>query len=325
MEIESAIPLGACAASVIVPAYKVTPYIAETLESIFAQTYRDFEVIVVNDACPDSQGLEMALEPYRGRIRYLRHARNAGPSATRNTGIRASRGRLIAFLDGDDLYEPDYLEVQTGILQNNPGADVVYGSALLFGDDPCVGMPVSAFRPSRGPVTVSSLLRDQVTVLIQSLVRREILFRVGLFDEQLRKCEDFDLWLRIVKAGGTIIYHSRPIAKYRVRTDSASADTVDMCRHRIGVADKMEREMDLTDDERVSLREGRARWISESNLAQAKLLMASGQFREAAVYLEKANEQMRRPKLALAGAAMRWAPGLVGLAMRYGSRDRHSS
>src|SRR5712671_2294711 len=86
------------AVSVIIPAYNSAAYIAETLESVFAQTLADFEVIVINDGSPDTDQLEKVLEHYRERIVYLKQE-NRGPSAARNIGIRSSRGEFLAFLD----------------------------------------------------------------------------------------------------------------------------------------------------------------------------------------------------------------------------------
>ena len=91
--------------SVIVPAYQAAQFIAATLDSILAQTFRNFELIVVNDGSPDSEDLEKVLEPYRSRIIYLRQE-NQGLAGARNTGIRASRGEYIAPLDADDLWAP---------------------------------------------------------------------------------------------------------------------------------------------------------------------------------------------------------------------------
>ena len=103
--------------SIIVPAYNVGPYIAETLDSALAQTRRDFEVIVVNDGSTDDT--EARIAPYRDRIVYLRHE-NRGVMATRNAGLGAARGAYIALLDGDDLWEPRFLEVLAGMLDADP-------------------------------------------------------------------------------------------------------------------------------------------------------------------------------------------------------------
>src|SRR5262249_25653614 len=89
--------------SVIVPAFNAARDSGDALGSVFGQTFSDFEAIVVDDASPDETELSRAIAPFRGRVRYIRHAVNRGAAAARNTGLRGARGSLIAFLDADDL------------------------------------------------------------------------------------------------------------------------------------------------------------------------------------------------------------------------------
>jgi glycosyltransferase involved in cell wall biosynthesis len=110
--------------SVIVPSFNTAQYIVECLGSVFAQTYQDFEVIVVNDGSPDTPALERALEPFRERIVYLTQ-KNMGLAAARNTAIRAARGRYIALLDSDDAWLPEYLEQQVAVLEQDASVDAV--------------------------------------------------------------------------------------------------------------------------------------------------------------------------------------------------------
>src|SRR5690348_17239918 len=97
--------------SVIIPCFNATKYIPDTLNSLRAQTFRDFETILVNDGCPDTENLERVLEPYMGEIRYLKSGKWASISGSRNTGINASSARYISLIDADDVWEPNYLEV----------------------------------------------------------------------------------------------------------------------------------------------------------------------------------------------------------------------
>ena len=113
------------AVSVVIPAYNAAPFIAQTIESVFGQTFRNFEVIVVNDGSPDTAELERELQPYMDRIRY-RTQPNAGPSSARNLGIREARGEFVAFLDSDDAWLPDYLATQMKILTADPSIDLLY-------------------------------------------------------------------------------------------------------------------------------------------------------------------------------------------------------
>src|SRR4051794_21327340 len=96
--------------SVIVPCYNTADVVAETIDSVLAQTYRDYEVIVVNDGSPDSGELNPILARYGDRLRCFRKE-NGGLASARNRGIREARGELIALLDSDDIWTPDYLAV----------------------------------------------------------------------------------------------------------------------------------------------------------------------------------------------------------------------
>ena len=116
--------------SVIIPAYNVAKFIGEALNSAFAQSFKDYEVIVVNDGSPDTPELERTLAPYLPRIVYLKQE-NRGVSAARNAGINAARGSLIAFLDGDDVWLPHYLEVQVKRIQADPSIDVLYPNVVM--------------------------------------------------------------------------------------------------------------------------------------------------------------------------------------------------
>ncbi len=139
--------------SVIVPAYRVTAYIKEAVDSVLAQTFEDFEIIVVNDGCPDTEALERVLEPYRSRISYLKLEKNVGLASARNAGILASKSQYIALLDADDLLEPKYLEVQLRILEADPTIDILYCDGRIFGDSPAAGRTTMELNPSEGEVT----------------------------------------------------------------------------------------------------------------------------------------------------------------------------
>src|SRR5258706_14012415 len=102
--IKSAPPL----VSIVIPAYNIAPFISETLMTVFAQTFDDFEVVIVNDGSPDTEEFELALQPYRERVIYLKQE-NRGAGEARNPGLRASRVQPIEYLDGEDLWSPPLL------------------------------------------------------------------------------------------------------------------------------------------------------------------------------------------------------------------------
>jgi glycosyltransferase involved in cell wall biosynthesis len=258
------------AVSVIIPAYGVAQYIAGTLDSVFAQTYRDFEIIVVNDGCPDSAALEAALRPYRERIVYIRKE-NGGVSSARNAGIRAARAPLIALLDGDDTWLPDCLAVQTDYLRSHPHTDIVYGDGTIFGDTPLADRTVMEFSASRGAVTFESLMSLRCSVMLTSVVaRKAAILAVGGFDESLRRAEDFDLWLRAAHAGVRISYHRRLLFRYRKRATGLTADGIAMREAGLLVIDKLERSLQLSASEQAALASGRQAYRADVSYYRMK-------------------------------------------------------
>jgi glycosyltransferase involved in cell wall biosynthesis len=305
--------------SIIMPAYGVAPYIGGALESVLNQTYKDYEVIVVNDGSPDTVELELALDPYRDCIVYIKQE-NRGLSGARNTAVRAARGRYISLLDPDDLWEPRYLEVQVGIMESDPTIDVLYPDALLFGDPITSGKRYMEMCTSEGEVTFERLVTDRCQVTIFVTARRETIVRAGMFDESLRSCEDFDLWLRIVKAGGRIAYHRQVLAKHRRRDDSLSADRVSMYQHTLRVMEKAARTLDLTSAERDTLEREQTRNRAMLRLYEGKRDFSNGAIRSAIKHLSEANNYLRSPKLALVVLLLRLAPGLLVRAHNLRSR-----
>ena len=306
------------AVSIVIPTFNTASYIGETLASVMAQTFQDFEIIVVNDGSPDTEELERALVPYRARFTYIvQH--NQGLSAARNTGIAAARADLVALLDSDDAWEPRYLERQLEELHRENLA-VVYANATTFGDRLRSGRLFMDVHPSHGPVTIESLVSQQCNVMVSVLARRDVLLAVGLFDESLRSSEDFDMWLRVVNGGWRIGYHRQPLVRYRLRNGSLSADGVSMCEHILRVFDKATRELTLTERERSMIASQRARFAAVLRLHQGKRAFFAGDHERAAALLAEANEQLCRPKLSIAVMLMRFMPGL--LLRAYDLRDR---
>src|SRR5215203_2037153 len=177
--------------SVIIPAYNIASYIAETLDSVFAQTYQDFEVIIVNDGSTDTGELEAALGPFFDRIIYAVQP-NSGASVARNSAIALARGRLLAFLDGDDVWLPRFLESQIAHLEEHD-LDMVYCDARIFGEQLYDGTNYMRKSPSDGPVTTVSLINGTCNVITSGTVlRKELIERFGTFDLESPTAQDFD-------------------------------------------------------------------------------------------------------------------------------------
>jgi len=305
--------------SVIVPAYRVTDFIGEALDSVLAQTFTDYEIIVINDGSPDSEALERALEPYMSRIIYIKQE-NRGVSAARNTGIAAARGSLLAFLDGDDTWLPNYLEVQVARIQADPTIDVLYPNVLLFGGSSEAGEEFMTACPSNGEVTFERLLLQECNVSNCSIARREMIISAGLFDESLPSVEDFDLWLRVIKEGGRIAYHRDVLARYRRRPGSLTADPIWLNEHILKVLKKVKQTMDLTPSERAIVDAQLEHFQAMLRLQEGKRAFFSGDTAAAIDGLTEANRFFRNRKTSITLMMLRIAPRL--LLRAYDLRDR---
>ena len=186
--------------SVIVPAYNVAPYIAEALASLQAQTLDAFEAIIIDDGSTDATAAAIAPFLADPRFRLVRTA-NCGLSAARNRGIAEARGPLVALLDGDDRYRPDYLARMVAALGDRPDAAFVTCDAVSFADADPRRERFSARYAQDEPITLARLLGGEVAIFGLCTIRAATLRDLGGYDEGLRAAEDLDLWLRLLAAG----------------------------------------------------------------------------------------------------------------------------
>ena len=298
--------------SVIIPAYNVASYIGETLASVFAQTFTDYEVIVINDGSPDTEALERALESCFDRISYLKQE-NLGAGAARNVGVRAAKGEFIAFLDADDLWLPNYLEEQMNFIREHD-CDLVCADAVMFGETPHAGRTYMEWlmetAPSAGIVTFLDLLSAERSLITSGVVaRRELILEVGLFDEALRNAQDFDLWLRLARHGARLMYHKKVLLQYRCHANSLTGDAVNSLARELNVLNKIEEAYNFTPAERAEISpviRGRRAFLE---FELGKLLIAQGDITRARAAFAKACDAGRNWKRQLALWLSRFAPG----------------
>ena len=297
--------------SVLIPAYNAAPYIAETLDSVFAQTFSRYEVIVVNDGSPDTEELERVLAPYLDRIVYLKQE-NGGPSAARNTAIRKAHGAYVATLDSDDLWLPEYLAVQMGFLAANPEFDLVYTDAWLFGDTELAGRRYMQGSPSNGPVTFESLLVYETSIITTCVVmRRQAVIDAGLFDENFIRCEDFDLWLRMAHQGCRMTYQRQVLAKHRVHGASLAWEQVKMVEAQVEVLEKAQRTLSLTPAQQELIETQLKNCAAQISLEESKKFLAAHDYDRAAQALTQANSFYKSRKLQLILLGLRSAPRVL--------------
>jgi glycosyltransferase involved in cell wall biosynthesis len=298
------------AVTVVIPAYNASRYIAQALDSVKAQTFGDYEVIVVNDGSEDREELERILHSHPLPIIYLSQE-NRGVSAARNAAIKIGRGEFYAQLDSDDQWKPNYLEVQLGILNDNPDIALIYPNATIIGDGATSEMDFMEKSPSEGEVTFEALLQQKCIVMTSVTARMNVIREAGMFDESIRSCEDFDLWLRIVKNGGRILYHRRPLVLYRRHEGSLSSDRVWMTRHLLAVYEKSAGAFKLTPAETEILNKQITSTRAMLRLFEGKRALTTGGASAALVHFKEANEHLRSPKLSLVIVLLRHLPRLV--------------
>jgi len=176
--------------SVIIPTYNRPEFLNQAVGSVLNQTFQDFELLVVDD------GSDRALDlPEDDRLTLIRHEKNFGVSAARNTGIQASQAPLISTLDDDDRWLPDKLRRQLEFFQNNPGEFVVQPEAIWYRNGEKVDQKRKHRKPD-GPILPRALERCLVSGS-GVMMKRDVFEKVGLFDEDFPVCEDYDLWLRM--------------------------------------------------------------------------------------------------------------------------------
>ncbi len=182
------------AVSVVIPAHNAEKHICETLDSVLAQTYRDFEVIVVDDGSADAT--QELVRAYGPRVRLVTQ-KHGGPSAARNRGIREASGRFIAFVDSDDLWLPEKLGEQVSRFDHEGRVGLVYCQVDRMTAE---GQPIATHHPPlpKGRVFLELLERNHCWTS-GVIVRREALEKCGLFDEHMVWAEDWHLWLRIAR------------------------------------------------------------------------------------------------------------------------------
>jgi glycosyltransferase involved in cell wall biosynthesis len=212
--------------SFIIPAHNAAKTIAETLESLLAQTSDSWEAIVVDDGSSDDTVVVASAYANRdGRIRYVRRERG-GVSAARNAGVTLARFDWLLFLDADDWLLPSYLERMIGVLESGIGVDAVFCGAARVTPD---GIRVREDYHDESDDMFETFACRRVFPIHACVVRKSIVESVGGFDTSLRTCEDWDLWQRIARTGARFFGESQEVlALYRVLPTSASMDALQM-------------------------------------------------------------------------------------------------
>ncbi len=219
--------------SIVMPNFNHAPYLGTAIASVLTQSYANVELIVVDDGSTDESRAVAAR--YGNRIRYI-WQENRGLSAARNTGIRAATGEYIGLLDADDLYEPACLATLIATLQANPEADGIY-CGYQFVDQQNQPLPQIEARQIPAEQLYETLLDGNFFVPESMLVHQRCYASAGAFDETLRACEDWDMWLRITRQH-MIIGTDAVLTRHRVLAGSMSSNPTRMINNRMAVLKK---------------------------------------------------------------------------------------
>jgi glycosyltransferase involved in cell wall biosynthesis len=240
--------------SIIVPCYNYAHFLSQTLDSVFAQTYQNWECIIIDDGSKDDTRLIANRYLQKDvRFKYI-YQDNQGLSSARNTGISNSRGKFLQFLDSDDLIERRKLEVQVSLLTQHEHVDIIYSNMRYFLTEDhtsriyCMWLKPEEDREwmpkvsGSGNHVLDALLYENIMVVNSPLIRRSLLKDVGVFDEELKSWEDWDYWLRCAIKGKFFYYDDSELtlALVRIHANSMSKSNWAMMYNSYLVRKKMD-------------------------------------------------------------------------------------
>jgi glycosyltransferase involved in cell wall biosynthesis len=219
--------------SVIIPNYNHARYVSDAINSVLNQSYRNIEIIVVDDGSADNS--REVIERFSEKVQYI-YQENAGLSAARNTGIQASRGVLIGVLDADDMYETAFVSTLVAALNSSSSADGIY-CGYQFVDQENNLLPQVESRSILSEDLYEAMLDGNFFVPESVFLYRYVYDDIGLFDEALRACEDWDVWLRVTKKY-RVIHAPEILTRHRILAGSMSTDPLRMLTARLSVLKK---------------------------------------------------------------------------------------
>jgi glycosyltransferase involved in cell wall biosynthesis len=211
--------------SVVVRCYRQARYLPEAVASVVAQTFEDWEIVVLDDGSPDDTPQVAAALAARHPDRAIRHVRqeNAGPPRALNAGVAAARAELVLPLDADDQLHPTFLEKTVAALERDPAASVAFTDVVLF------GAVCSGWR--MGPFTVDAL-KDRNRLCVTSLFRRGLWVEAGGFRPEMDLgYEDWDFWVTCAERGARAVHVRQPLFFYRMHDAVGSTNAIAIRHH----------------------------------------------------------------------------------------------
>ena len=207
--------------SVVIPAYNQAAYLARTIESVLNQTYRHFEIIVVDDGSTDDT--RTVAERLGQFVRYI-WQENQGLAGARNTGIRNARSHLICLLDSDDEWLPQYLAKMVQVAIEDPGAAIYYCCARSVDKDGKKLPQILGCNPHQSDQLLDSIIRANFLIPSTVMMNYQVIKPDELFDVDFRRLQDKEMWVRLLKQGYSFRCIPEVLVKYRIHAESLSVD-----------------------------------------------------------------------------------------------------
>ncbi len=208
--------------SIIIPVYNGSKYIREAIDSALHQTYRNFEVIVINDGSNDNGKTDEIVKSYKNKIRYF-YKENGGVASALNLGIKVMDGEYFSWLSHDDVYLLNKLELQINYLQNkeNRKKIILYGNCQLIDCDSNF-IRDHIIKPVSDDKIIFSLIKYSYIHGGTLLIPRSAFNEAGLFNEKLLTTQDYDLWFRFLKVGYKFEHIPEMLIRYRIHPDQGT-------------------------------------------------------------------------------------------------------
>ena len=238
--------------SVIIPVYNGERYIKEAIDSVLNQTYENYEIIVINDGSTDNT--IKILKNYVNKIRW-KNQENKGVVSAKNSGIKIAKGEYFAYLDADDVFLPDKLELQIKKLNENPKLGLVFCEYYYMDKN---GKIIKLIKPTKK----IKLIQDNFIPTSGVICKKSCLEKIGIFEYDVGSDYDWDLWLRISEQF-PISYVNKPLLKYRIHSSNIS-------RTRVKNIVDYELEMKIKLLEKAYLRRNKPFWL-KMKILRAKL------------------------------------------------------
>ncbi len=231
--------------SVIIPTFNRATWLSGAINSVLDQTFKNYELLVIDDGSNDNTREIVA--SFEGHVRYLFQS-NSGPSAARNTGIKETKAELLAFLDSDDRWLKNKLQVQVDLMMNNPNTKICYTDEIWIRHGKRVN-PKKIHQKYSGWIYKKCL---PLCIISPSsvMIHKEVFDKVGFFDESLFVCEDYELWLRISRYYPITFINKPLIIKNGGHADQLSHRLWGMDRFRVQALEKVLQDNSLADEDR---------------------------------------------------------------------------